>query len=123
MSFSTVKRALGWADKELKSLTAFQTPRNPIVPISMSPGFKISAKHQDHSPPAGIDLKSNASSSDAASIYTIDSRKRHVPNLEDSESLYTPSLHWVALEGTNEKRIDTPSFNQESSGRSGGPEI
>jgi hypothetical protein len=113
MSFSTLRRALSWVDRELKILKTSQTPRNSMVPISMSPDFKISAKQQDQ---GWIDLKSNASLSEADSIYTIDSRNGYVLDFADLESLYTPSLDWEAIEGTNEKRIVAPSFNQESGG-------
>lgn len=81
----------------------------------MSPDFRISAKQQDQPPTGWIDLKSNASLSEADSIYTIDSRNSYgldLVDLADLESLYTPSLDWEAIEGTNEKRIVTPSFNQ-----------
>ena len=115
MSFSTLRRALSWVDRELKTLT-----RNPIVPISMSPDFRISARQPDQSPTAWGDLKSNASSSEAASIYTINSPKRYGLDLVHSESLYTPSLHWEVIEGTNEKRIAIPSVSQSSSGMSSG---
>jgi hypothetical protein len=122
MSFSNLRRSLSWVERELKTLTTSRTRRKSIVPISMSPDFKISARQQDYSPTPWIDLKSNASSSEAASIYTIESRKRYVSDLADLESLYTPSLHWEDIEGTNEKRIVRPSFSQRSEGMSSGSE-
>ena len=46
--------------------------------------------------------------------------EEHVWDSVDSDSLYTPSLHWEDIEGTNEKRIVTPSFSQRSGGMSSG---
>jgi hypothetical protein len=110
MSFSTRRRALSWVGNERKVVT--KSKRSSVPPISMSPVSQTSARQQDYSPTAWIDLKSNASSSETASIYTIDSRKRRILDLVDSESLYTPSLHWEIIDETNEKQIVAASFGQ-----------